>query len=184
MGESLGGPCRFAPKGHFEDLDLRKHLYAYDQEKVGIEEFREFFRSRYAQRDIWGIKNPALCWAINDLAPLLRDYRVIRTERDVLACVHSYDAHWSGTNPGMTFLNHVRMRRLVDRFMEAHRPPAITVSFNELSEDPDRCVRSIAEFAFDGRRRPSEDTIAAAIDMVDPSLNHRRELDVTWEALH
>ncbi len=189
MGETLVGADRSNPTGHYEDQNFRQLLYRYRKDKLTLKAMGGFLESRFAAYKIWGLKEPALLEAINELAASLngRDARFILTMRDKTACVRSYQAKISTLfgpdaveQMGATttklmryFRNMEKNRRL---FIKKHKPKVLRIAFNTLTADVVGEVGRIAEFAFKDRDPPSEDRLRQAIGFVDPRANRHREL--------
>ena len=177
MGETLVPADRTNPKGHFEDLDFRRLLYRYRTDKSALKEIVAYLESRFATYPLWGVKEPAINEAILQIAPYLenRDYKVIATRRDKHACARSYLAKARRGNLPDILRAQGKLRKRRKRFLDEHKPQVLWIKFNDLTEDVEGHVERIAEFVFEGRQPPSPDTVARAVQFVDPTLNHRRE---------
>ena len=179
MGERLVPAAHTSPKGHFEDLEFRRLLYAYRDNESVLGEIQTFLEDRFARFPLWGLKEPAINEAVKALAPTLskHDYRVIATDRDKIACARSYKAKWQKDNIKHALDYHKQLRRRQRRFLEQYKPPVLKIKYNALTDDVEAHVKSIVAFVFEGLAAPSAQRIERAVCMVDPSLNHHRETD-------
>jgi hypothetical protein len=137
-----------------------------------------FLESRFARRALWGLKEPAILEAINDLGGYLatRTYRIIATDREPLASVRSYLWKWPTAKPADVVRLHDELRAQRESFLQRHQPPTLWVWCNDLTARPAEGVRSIVEFVFAGRPAPPLDAVRRAADFIDPGLNNHREL--------
>ena len=62
------------------------------QKKKGLDKLKAFVARRYDEHDLWGLKEPAIAYGVNDLASAWREYRVICTERDKVAAARSWNS--------------------------------------------------------------------------------------------
>jgi hypothetical protein len=77
MGDRLVGPTRHNPHGHYEDADFRALFYSYRSNRSLLPTILAFLESRFACWALWGLKEPAILEAVNDLGGYLatRTYR-------------------------------------------------------------------------------------------------------------
>jgi hypothetical protein len=178
LGDRLVGPTRHNPRGHYEDADFRVLLYSYRSDRSLLPTILAFLETRFERRALWGLKEPAILEAINDLGGYLatRTYRIIATDRDPLACVRSYLWKWPLAKPADVVQLHDELRARRESFLQRHRPPTLWARYNDLTARPAVGVRSIVEFVFAGRLAPPLDAVRRAVDFIDPGLNNHREL--------
>jgi hypothetical protein len=178
MGDRLVGPTRHNPRGHYEDADFRALLYAYRADHSLVPTITAFLESRFTRRALWGLKEPAILEAINDLGDYLatRTYRIIATDRDPLASVRSYMWKWPSSKMIDVVRLHDELRARRESFLQRHRPPTLWLKYNDLTVQPDEGVRRVADFIFAGRTPPPSDAVQRAARFIEPSLNHY------WEA--
>lgn len=179
MGKRLAGPDPNNPESwnYVEDLDFREMLYEYNRTKQRKEDIEAFLKSRYAEFNLWGLKEPQAGHAIADFTPFLNDYRVILCVRHKMACVRS--AVMRRTSKGKSldeiYANHRTLNMRLREFINEHKPTLLKVKFNDLTSNPTEIVNKIAEFAFYGHPAPAAWQFEGAVGFVDPSLNHHRE---------
>jgi len=185
MGTKLVPPTDANPKGHYEDMHFREMLYDYRTDTSVLHKMANFIDARYVNFDLWGVKEPAIIEAIMALAPCFenKQYKVITTERDALACARSYKRKWPDSDVDSTHKHIVNILAERERFIAQYSPACFRIDFNRLTEDPKVGVQEIINFVFgdkpnvlESKPWPSAEQIQAAIDTIDPDMNHRLEI--------
>ncbi len=184
MGAKLVPPSEANPKGHFEDMQFRELLYRYREDKSVLIEMLAFLEARFKNFRLWGVKEPAIIEAIMALAPSLSDknYKVISTERDPMACAKSYKRKWPDSDVDATFTHITNILAERDRYFQTWSPEVYHIDFNQLTDDAEKGVQGIIDFVFgqrpsifENRPWPTEQQIQTAIASIDPAMNHRLE---------
>jgi len=116
MGEKLIGPDRSNPKGHFEDVEVKKINDAILAESGGAwddppdryvvsdqtkEWIKEFISQRCADHDVWGMKDPRLMLTWEFWVPFLNEPKMIVCDRQIEFIARSLKARngfhlWKG----------------------------------------------------------------------------------------
>lgn len=177
FGSRLIGAGLGNPRGHFEDYELRALIEAHQRNARVLDRLRRFIRKRFRIRGAWAVKEPLLNVVMRDLASELagREYLIIATERDALACARSYGVKWPGSVMADVLARHRYCLDEREWFIRRYRPAVLRVSYNELTERPREYAALIRDFAFMGLESPGNDLFEAAVASIDPTLNHHRE---------
>lgn len=190
MGEQLLGANPGNPAGHFEDvafLSLNKLILGEDKEPTAWREpvpdfapFREQYRALVAARnrthDMWGVKDPRLCFVL----PLLLDVHgggvhVIRAHRHPASSARSLSTR-EGDLSDREAENIARAYQEAAREsteLAARRGLVLHLDFDFVVENPPEAVAEIAHF-IQSPQAGLDDRIERAVRFVDPALNHWR----------
>jgi len=179
MGDDLLPPSPHNPKGYFED---RKFVELHDQiigdwkdPQVNFEPYREAYtalvRERERQHELWGIKDPRMCFIFSYFARIARGCRAISVCRDPRLCAESLFARGGHTLEEAAVISwnywHAKYRQLDNFPCRTEQGRYTFVDYEQLLADPEYVVREIAAFV---GLEPTQE----AIDFVDPTLRHHR----------
>ena len=184
MGKQLVGPNETNPRGHFEDLEFRQLLYRCRTDGSVIKDLKAKIDARFFTHKLWGVKEPALLEVIMALGQYLqgRNYKLILTQRDPIACTRSYRRKWPNSNVDQVHNHIVNMLEQRKKFIDTYPQEALCIDFNKLTDQPERIVYEIVHFIFGERPHifekrvwPSDKQIQSSIDFIEPELNHHLE---------
>jgi len=179
MGERLMGSQKGNPKGHFEDLEfwtLHEQIIGdWKDPKPNFEPYRQAYRALVEKRErehqVWGIKDPRLCFTFPLLAEYVTGARPILVIRDVGAIIRSLVQRRGALDDDMTFekARKITLHYLDTRAktMASFRGPALYLEYDTLVEQPEQTVGLIARFC-------DVPVTQAAVDFVDPNLRHQQ----------
>lgn len=180
MGEGLLFETPDNKRGSFEDarfVEMHTRMIGGDwkrpelDEGPYLEEYEGLVR-QMQEHELWGLKDPRLCFTFPVLQRLLEDdTRIVYIQRGSAAVIHSLtmlaDVH------SMDHAEAIEMRYYDALFHSQmsvpNHWPQLAVWYHEMVDDPAAGVDRIA--AFVGR-----ETTQGALDFVDPTLRHWR-----WE---
>ncbi len=179
------------PKGYFEDMRWRHttqritgrgySLKAASLEGIGATQrkmYRLLARS-CAQRRLWGMKDPWLCFVGQFIWPILEqqgvDVRLVVTSRKREASIASVQKHLNRTYHGKGNAEKIvdTWQEGLDRQVKAWHGPGMVMPFGDLIREPKGNVQYLADFAFEGISRPPGDMVKIA-RWVSPDLNHHK----------
>ena len=174
MGDDLLPPSPHNPKGYFED---RKFVELHDQiigdwkdPQVDFEPYREAYtaliREREQQHELWGIKDPRMCFVFPHFAEIAHDVHVISVGRDPDDCAKSLFARGGHTLEEATRISNSYLGRMWIILSRFHGP-VLDVRYDYLIDCPEGVVLGIAAYV---GLEPTQE----AIDFVDPTLCHHR----------
>ena len=178
MGDDLIGPGLGNPTGHFEDCQFvelhNKIIGNWKDPQVNFEPHREAYtaliRERERQHEIWGVKDPRMCFVLPYFAEIAHDVRVISVGRDSDSCAASLVARGGHTLD--------EARRITSRYLTQlwgqcweFPGPMLSVRYEYLVDCPEGVVVSIAAFV---GLEPADEAVA----FIDPSLCHHRGRNV------
>jgi len=173
MGSNLRGPSRLNPKGHFEDLPFE--LLASKEDAIEREhEFRAYFEERN-KSPLWGLKSYQIAFCYKYVLPYT-NCRILSIDRPEEGAIKSSLVKY-GHFRTREFIEHIHSLIRLHRknLIEEYDLPNLNVNFNELTDNPGEMIPKILGFCCEGIDAQGID-IQAAIDFVDPKLNHKREL--------
>lgn len=173
MGSNLRGPSPLNPKGHFEDLPFE--LLASKEDLIEREnEFKEYFEERN-KKPIWGLKSYQIAFCYKYILPYV-DCRILSIDRPEEGAIKSSLVKY-GRFRTREFIENLHGLIRVNRknLIEEYGLPNLDVNFNDLTDNPNGMIPNIINFCCEGSDF-QDINIQAAIDFVDPKLNHKREL--------
>ena len=172
MGDDLIGPGHGNPTGHFEDcrfVELHDKIIGnWKDPRVDFEPHRELYtaliREREARFDLWGIKDPRMCFVFPYFAEIARDVCLIAVERDPDACVDSLVARGGHT---WVEAHEITWRYLIQLRVRCwgSLSPMLSVRYEHLVDRPEGVIMAIAAFV---GAEPTDEAIA----FIDPGLRH------------
>lgn len=177
MGDDLLPPSKHNPKGYFEDqefVDIHNLILGdWRDPQVNFEPYREAYttmiRERERQHELWGIKDPRMCFVFPYFAEIAHDVHVISVGRDPDDCAESLFARGGHTLEEATKIS---SHYLGQKWLTVSRfhGPVLKVRYDHLIDCPESIVLGIAYFVGPGSTQE-------AIDFIDPTLcHHRRQL--------
>ena len=94
LGDDLLGPGKGNVKGHFEDREFLalhdKIIGDWENPRVDFEPYREAYtaliRKREAEHQVWGLKDPRLCFVFPYFKEIARDVKAIFVYRNPDLC--------------------------------------------------------------------------------------------------
>lgn len=188
MGDDLIGPGHGNPTGHFEDRrlvelhdkimgGLKDPVELHDRitgdwkdPQIDFEPHREAYtaliREREARFDLWGVKDPRLCYTFPYFAEIARDVHVISVGRDTEACAKSLFARGGHTWEEAYIISTCYLGR---KFITLSNfsGSVLKVRYEYLVDCPEGVIMSIAAFV-------GVEPTDAAVAFIDPSLCHHR----------
>lgn len=173
MGSNLRGPSSLNPKGHFEDLPFE--FLASKEDVIKREtEFKQYFEQRN-KSPIWGLKSYQIAFCYKYVLPYVNS-RILSIDRPEEGAVQSSLAKYGRFRTREFIENlHALIRFNRKNLIEDYAIPNFDVNFNELTDNPSDMIPKIISFCCDGID-VQDINIQAAIDFIDPKLNHKREL--------
>jgi hypothetical protein len=181
------------PRGYFEDMRWRLvtqritgrgySLRAASLESIGHGQ-RKLYRQlarQCAQRRLWGMKDPWLCFVARFIWPILEqqgvEVRLVVTSRAREASIASVKGHLYKTYRGQGDAERIidTWQAGLDRQIKewAGRGPAIVMPYDDLIRAPREKTKYLADFAYQGIGRVNG-SIETAARWVTPQLNHHR----------
>jgi len=192
MGEGHFQPNDWAnPKGYYEDMRWRLRTQritgrGYSLKAANIESIGQRQRAVYhalalecAQRKLWGMKDPWLCFVGSFIWPILEDCdvetRLVVVRRPREASIASVAGHLH-----RTYGDNGNAERIIDtwlsgldRQLSLWRGPVHIVDYDRLVTDPLPHVQALANYAYDGLGRASGGVEDVA-HWVSPKLRHHQ----------
>jgi len=183
MGANLKGASALNPKGHFECLVFEKLALRWNEKEEEIasnlsqvqEAFREYVLARNKE-GVWGLKMPLMISFVPFIVPFVDECRMVSIDRPAEACIKSSMVKYpSLTRDTIEYMhNLIRVRRL--ELIERYSMPNIDVDYNELTSNTREVIGRVADFCFEGLEKPSHDVIDSAVAFIEPTFNHKREM--------
>lgn len=183
MGLDLKGASSLNPKGHFECLVFEKLALKWNEKDkeiiANLSEVQEVFKEYVLKRNkegVWGLKMPLMISFVPFIVPFVDECRMVSIDRPAEACLKSSMIKYPNlTRDSIEYMhNIIRIRRL--ELIERYSMANLDVDYNDLTSNTREVVSGIADFCFEGLERPSQHVIDSAIAFVEPTFNHRREI--------
>ena len=160
------------PHGVWEDAALSQLTEAIMHGEAKVEHYIGPLKERADLYGVWGFKYPRTVYFAHHIIRFLQEMgvevRVIHTMRQPWACINSaMRAYHIGRHKAEEWYSDVSARAAA-RIMECDLGgiPVHRVWFDNLVADPERRVREIMAFAFEGLKQPGNRQLAAAIKCV------------------
>jgi hypothetical protein len=179
------------PRGYFEDMRWRLatqritgrgySLKAASLESIGQGQ-RKIYRQlarQCAQKRLWGMKDPWLCFVARFIWPILEqqgvEVRLVATFRPREASIASVRGHLYKTYRGKGNAEHIidTWQAGLDRQLTNWSGAYHYILYEDLVADPMPSVRKLADFAYQGIDRVNG-SVEAAARWVTPQLNHHK----------
>jgi hypothetical protein len=150
MGKEFDKPAKSNPKGYYEDLEF-KRVFNMMPDNEGAEKLLDVLvRTREAEYDVWGVKDPQLCLLLHKFLPhVKKGHKIISTNRPKEEIC---DSLFRAIIPPVFSERPQTFSILVDHFLlkkeealAAYDGPVLHVDWNELKSNPEG-VEKIAEF--------------------------------------
>jgi hypothetical protein len=195
MGQKLMAPMEGVnPLGFFEDEEfLERHIWmlrSEDEPSLAFNdtlkpdqrmqnEYRQLVRRREEEHEIWGIKDPRMCFTLPYFLDCLQnDFRLITTHRafhvsaNSLAKLPGYQGMPLDRVVGVMGRYHYMFEKscLLAKSKLDSPMHHLHIRYDFLVSDPDLYVNQIAELT--GLSVPEEERKRLAREFVDPKLNH------------
>ena len=179
MGDDLLLPSPHNPKGYFEDrefVDIHNQIIGdWKDPQVDFESYRKEYtaliKKREEQHELWGVKDPRMCFVFSYFARIARGCRVISVCRDPRLCAESLFARGGHTLEEAIAISwnywHAKYRQLDNFPCRSEQGQYTFVDYERLLADPEHEVHKIARFV---GLKPTQE----AIDFIDPTLRHHR----------
>lgn len=175
MGDDLLPPSEHNPRGYFEDrefVDLHDLIIGdWKDPQPNFGPYRETYttliREREQQHELWGIKDPRMCFVFPYFAEIARDAHAVSVTRDRRLCSESLFAR-GGHSLEEAIRISSRYWRAKYRAVARFPGPYLHVKYEDLLfTNTEYVVGEIAHFA--GLELTQE-----AVDFIDPTLCHHR----------
>lgn len=137
-----------------------------------------------AQKPLWGMKSPRLCFVLHLILPMLEsasDVRLVHVRRDWRANVASLKQHSEAAYRGRFKMTDDEAEALLsewevalERRLEGFGGPVFEVDYDDLVGDPVGVLTELEAFCFEGIKRLSAG-IEEAVAWIDPLLRHEYE---------
>lgn len=189
MGPSVRGN-RFNHKGYFEDMEFTNfhcslvETRSMDYLTKGLEQditlsggwldYYEVLIRKREKSKLWGLKDPRLALFIDDFLKLLDSkLKIIKVTRHPEAVINSLKRY----HPVWRIPDDIRLSHIVNQWFrlrdkavaetKRYREGCITIDYEQAVVSPQETVERIADFA-------GAPVTQAALDFIDPSLDHSR----------
>ena len=181
LGDDLLGPGKGNVKGHFEDREFLalhdKIIGNWENPQVDFEPYREAYtaliRKREAEHQVWGLKDPRLCFVAPHFLQIAHNVKVVLVYRDLKACTASLQGRNGFTREKAAYITaeYDYARRLMVHY---HFGASIVIEYEWLIDNPSWQIQRISEFIKDDMPI-TNDAKAAAMNFIDPTLCHHKE---------
>lgn len=182
---------RFNSRGYYEDLrwrytNQRVTGKGYSTKGLDIKNIDKEQRRRYAilaqecqKQDLWGMKDPFLCFVGQFIWPLLDEPMIVAVNRNFDASVKSVAAHLGPYYRKKRGRPKHTARQIQKRWrqgfllrLEEFEGPVHHINYEELVEFPGAEAVKLARLCFDKEKMPSGGVIKKAAQWVTPKLKH------------
>jgi hypothetical protein len=179
------------PKGYYEDLRwqaVNKRVigmgYAYAWVDVVKQRHADEYAALAAEceqaRQLWGMKDPRLCFTARFVWPLLADCRMVVIRRDLMATVASIEAHSRTAYKRRKVMTWQQAGKLqvdwsaaLDRTLNQFPGHVLFLKYEDVIAEPLHAARQLAGFVADGLAlQVPELKVKAAANVPDPGLDH------------
>lgn len=144
MGDTLMHANQWNQYGYFEDMEFHVLLQSED-----IDEAKKLVKSKLR---LWGVKNPLLCYYVNDIIPNEGDYRVVIAHREPEDIMCSYmKAYGVSRNQTIKWYS-ARIQNLHENLLTLKRKgiKQYTIEFDEFKQNKESQVKKLCKFIYEG----------------------------------
>ena len=179
MGDKLLGPARGNTKGHYEDLEfLALHdqiIGRWDRPHPHFPPHRAAYialiTKREASHQLWGLKDPRLCFMLRFFVNILPDTKIIFVYRDSESAICSLMARndFAYEKAENIIVSHSYAAHVGATFHAFHDGPQMHIWYEQLIENTAFEVARLNHFIGD-----LSSDITAAVEFIDPTLQHHK----------
>lgn len=192
LGVDMGKPSKgwptypSNPNGQFEDPKVVRLLddivgnwrfpatHAFPS--VAVDALVDYLNERHQTVPLWGIKDPRLCFVTQVLTDRKVDCRFLFVTRNIESAARSIVARepYLPDQVGLFLATQYFLALAAGVGAARDKVPALSIAYENLVADPHREVLAIVGFLATGYQAPTPEQVDAAIDFIDPNLNHHK----------